>query len=265
MHAKRKRLSLVVACFAALTLATLPFSSQSASSQQGALSRQLLGEFKSATFFWRQLEIAKRIVALRDRSVLPKLAGWLEHDDRHVRGNAAFIFASLGDQRGFEVIQSILTDESDRSDGQGWGLVGGLQPSGLESEAIKRLNRQIRLKAQIKSDRYYAVALLGELKDQRAVPILIPLLTDNDVNSAVPSSLAKIGDIRAVGPLIHTLSDNDPDMRVLAIDALRKLRAKDAVPALYRLLSDTEKCHFDRLISVGEAAREALTDLETPH
>jgi HEAT repeat protein len=105
---------------------------------------------------------------------------------------------------------------------------------------------------------------LGNLKDPRALPILIRLLTDPDVKWGVPWSLGNIGDNRAVPPLIQILSGNDPDMQVLAIDALQKLRTKDALPALYRLLNDDARCHFDRSISVGEAAKEAITDLETP-
>ena len=41
------------------------------------------------------------------------------------------------------------------------------------------------VEAQIQSDRYYAVHLLGELEDSRATPILIPLLQDTEINYKV--------------------------------------------------------------------------------
>src|SRR5581483_5149969 len=115
---------------------------------------------------------------------------------------------------------------------------------------------------QIRSDRYYAAHLLGDLKDPRAVPILVPLLTDEDVNYIVPWSLGEIGDQRAVAPLIKTLADKNPSMRVLAIYALEKLKAKDALPALYRLLNDNERSNFGDLVSVKDAAKAAIAKLE---
>jgi HEAT repeat protein len=67
-----------------------------------------------------------------------------------------------------------------------------------------------------------------------------------------------------VAPLIRTLADKNPSMRVLAIYALQKLGAKDALPALYRLLNDNEKSNFGDLVSVAEAAKAAIAKLE-PH
>ena len=80
------------------------------------------------------------------------------------------------------------------------------------------------LREQIRQDRYYAAHLLGELKDSRAIPILVPLLTDSDVNYIVPWSLGQIGDRSAITPLIASLGDPDPSMRVLAIHALEELK-----------------------------------------
>jgi HEAT repeat protein len=118
---------------------------------------------------------------------------------------------------------------------------------------------------QIRDDRYYAVHLFGDLRDSRAVPILVPLLKDQDVNSIVPWSLGEIGDKSAIPPLIETLGDNSPDMRVLAIYALEKLKAKGASPQLRALLHDDEKIHFDGLGTVAEAARAAVAALtESP-
>jgi HEAT repeat protein len=58
------------------------------------------------------------------------------------------------------------------------------------------------------------------LKDPRAVPILLSLLQDKDVNHVVSWSLGEIGNKALIQPLIETLKDPDPDMRVLAIYAL---------------------------------------------
>ena len=80
---------------------------------------QLLDQFKTSTYFIRQFEVAKKIVALNDPGVLPELEGWLSHEDRHIRANVAFIFASLGEDRGLRAIEAILTDRSYKPKGQG--------------------------------------------------------------------------------------------------------------------------------------------------
>ena len=49
------------------------------------------------------------------------------------------------------------------------------------------------MRAQVRTDRYYAAHLLGDLKDPRGVDVLIPLLDDDDVGYIVPWSLAQIG------------------------------------------------------------------------
>ena|SRR2546423_2445326 len=91
-----------------------------------------------------------------------------------------------------------------------------------------------------------------------AVPILVPLLKDPDVNHIVPWSLEEIGDHAAIPPLIETLNDKDPDMRVLAIYALETLGAKEALQQIRDLLNDNQRTHFDGLRTVAEVAREAL-------
>src|SRR5215472_12628599 len=82
--------------------------------QQPSSLDQLVGQFDREAVFWRQFEVAKAIVSAHDVNVLPKLDSWLIQEDRHLRGNAAFIFARLGDPRGFDVIVAILNDRSER-------------------------------------------------------------------------------------------------------------------------------------------------------
>ncbi|HEX5430818.1 MAG TPA: HEAT repeat domain-containing protein, partial [Bryobacteraceae bacterium] len=174
---------------------------------------ELLRQFEGETVFWRQFEVAQAIVAANDKSVLPQLESWLTHEDRRIRGNAAFIFAGLGDPRGFDVIVATLTDYSAKRE------VHTISSVGLPW-----------VQGQIRQDRYYAAHLLGDLKDPRAIPILVPLLKDPDVKDIVPWALGQIGTRAAIAPLIGTLSDPDANMRVLAIDALVELKATDALP-----------------------------------
>src|ERR1039457_2207137 len=55
--------------------------------QQRQSAARLLEEFRNTGIFWQQFEVAKRVVAIRDASLLPQLESWLSHEDRHLRGN----------------------------------------------------------------------------------------------------------------------------------------------------------------------------------
>ena len=221
-------------------------ASGSCSGQQAETLRKLVEQFDNSRVFWQQVEVAKKIVAMDDASVLPQLESWLTNDDRHLRANAAFIFASLGDPRGFDVITAILNDRSDRPEGQGAPVRAGYWS----------------LRLQIVGDRYYAAHILGDLKDRRAVPILLSLLKDPDISYIVPWALGQIGDKSAVQPLIGALKDQDPKVRILAICALKELNATEALPSLRPLLDDNGRANYDVWVSVAGAARAAIAKLE---
>jgi HEAT repeat protein len=208
----------------------------------------LLEQFKTAEAFTQQFEVAKKIVTLNDVRVLQQLKGFLNNQDRHLRGNAAFVFAGLGDEQGFEVLYGILTDTSDRVKGPGIATAPG--------------NGIVSLAAQIHTDRYYAVHLLGTLKDPRTLPVLIPLLRDESVSYKVAWALGEIGGRAAVDALMGALADKSPDVRVIAIQSLESLGATEALPRLRSMLNDNEKSHFGSLQSVADAARAAIAKLQ---
>jgi HEAT repeat protein len=167
---------------------------------------ELVKQFENTTVFWEQFEVAKKIVALGDKSALPLLEPWLHCEEMRRRGNAGFIFAKFGDDRGFQTIVSILDDRSTNRAIEARDDAGEPSP-----------------KMQIRDDRYYAAHLLGDLRDVRAVPILIPLLKDEDVKYIVPWSLAEIGDKSAIPSLKNALGDDSLMMRAAAQLALEKL------------------------------------------
>lgn len=213
---------------------------------QALSSRELLDRFKTEKEFWRQFEIAKALAAANDRGAIAELEAWLTHDDRHLRGNVAFVLGRLGDARGFETIAAILADRSPRGAGQ--GVPGG----------------NWTVQAQIRADRYYAAHLLGDVKDPRGVELLIPLLDDDDVDDIVPWALAEIGDRRGIAPLIAQTHRDDPSRRVLVIGALERLKAREALPRLRQLLQDDRRSNFGDRTTVADAARRALAVIQLP-
>jgi HEAT repeats len=226
-----------------ITVVVAPREAPAPAFDRTASLTALVEQFKNEKASWRQFAIAQEIVARRDASVLPSLASWLNHDNRRIRGNVAFIFVALGDPRGFQVITEILTDQTDRPPGE---ITGG----------------NWTLKAQIRSDRYYAAHLLGDLRDPRGVPVLVALLKDRDIHSIVPWALGQIGGKQAIEALLDMLGDDDPSMRVLTIYALDTLNAKEAAPRLIPLLDDHRKSNFGAQVTVADAAGAALAKLK---
>jgi HEAT repeat protein len=212
----------------------------------------LLEEFKRTPVFWQQLEVAKELATVADAQVLTAIEPLLRDDDRHVRANVAFVFARADDRRGFEALSAILVDRSDRPIAQGIAAAGSFNPA----------EPRWWLASQIHADRYYAVHVLGELKDSRGADILIPLLGDPEVNYHVAWALGQIGDRRAIGALITTLEDRDALVRVSAIEALDALNAKEAMPQLFRLLNDQAIPSAGPQVSVAEAAKAAIARLQ---
>jgi HEAT repeat protein len=183
-----------------------------------------------------------------DPTVLVPLADWLHHQDRHIRSNVAFIFAAFGDGRGLQTIADILTDRTERPEGQG---IPGITGDG-----------RYRFEQQVRADRYYAAHVLGDLRDPRGVDLLVPLLNDPETQDIVPWSLGQIGEKRAIPPLIAALDNDDPSMRVLTIYALEALHAKEAVPRLLTLVTDNRKSRFGAGVPVSEAAKAAIARLQ---
>ncbi len=210
-------------------------------------STALVEQFKNEKMFWKQMEIGKALAGKHDASVLPALADWLGHPDRHIRGNVAFIFASFGDPRGLQTIAEILADRSERPEGQGIPAPPG--------------DGRYRYERQVAADRYYAAHLLGDLRDARGTALLVPLLDDPETQSIVPWSLGQIGDKRALPALIAALDNEDPSSRVAVIYALEALDAKEAVPRLITLVDDDRKSRFGAAVRVSEAAKAAIAKL----
>lgn len=204
----------------------------------------LVREFAGERVFWKQIEVAQRMVAAGDRTVLGALEAWLSRDDRHARGNAALVFAAMGDERGWTVITGMLTDRAARGEGQG-------VPNAPWTE-----------KAQVSADRYYAVHLLGCLKSPRGVAVLAPLLGDAELNFKVPWSLGQIGGPEATRVLLRALRHENVDVRVVAIGAVQEAGMREALPVLRGMVGDGERNHFGQPTTVGAAARVAIGVLE---
>jgi HEAT repeat protein len=215
-------------------------------------ARELIARYQAEPVFWKQVDMTDEIVSVAKPADLAPLVPALTHADRHVRGNVGYLFAKMGDPRGFPTIVAILTDRSaDRL----------IFADRLVDSAGNPTPTPTALARQISEDRYYAVHLLGELRDPRAVDVLVPLLDHDEVNYNVAWALGEIGDSRAVTPLITALRNKDALVRTTAIGALVNLKAKLALPAIESLVDDEAYPSAGEHITVGDAARKALDTL----
>lgn len=248
-----------------ILLCLLPWVGAACTAATDPVVGDLISRFQRETVFWQQAEIGGKLASRATIEDLAPLAPWLGHDDRHIRGNVAWVFAKLSDRRGFDTLVGILNDRSTKRTihppSIETGLVEEVPDTGKNSRDAW-LRSPEALAYQIREDRYYAIHLLGTLRDPRAVPVLIPLLADDEQNYKVAWALGEIGDPRAIPPLIEALSNQDAHVRVVAIDALRRMNAREALPQITALFDDQALPHAGEPVPVGQTARIAAQSLQ---
>jgi len=262
MRRMRARKSIHWTFVASFLVATLTGGTSCAGS---ASTEPLILLFTSETTFWRQLDIAERIAQVATIREISALEPWLAHSDRRSRGNAAYIFARVGDRRGIAVLGEIRNDYSAERTIHADEMTLNWITTGDPKEDKERWEEYVRspgvLREQIRMDRYHAVHLLGKLRDRSAVEILIPLLDHDEVGYNAAWALGEIGDVRAIPPLIAALASKDAILRVSAIGALEELQAAEAIPRLEALFDDREIPRAGEQKSVGTTARRAAASI----
>ena len=183
---------------------------------------ELLRALKTAQSDAAQAEVARRLIGWGDRSIVPDLVEMLKSEDRGARCRAGRVLAALGDQRGLAAVLAELND------------------TGPRPTKMIRSDGKPNVPGQVQSDRYYAVHVLGEIGDRRAVPALIEALQDRLVNYKAAIVLGKLGDRRAVPPLKEMLKSDRPNERLWAGYALGKLGDPVGVPTVAAFLKDPQ-------------------------
>ncbi|MBN1427521.1 MAG: HEAT repeat domain-containing protein [Anaerolineae bacterium] len=114
----------------------------------------------------------------------------------------------------------------------------------LGSDAVPLLIEEFRQIAG--SARLYVIRALGLIGDTRAVPLLLELVTSNDVqeylfvSSLAAKSLGQIGGSAAVDGLVGLLSHERSGPRRMAATVLGNIGSAQAVPGLIDALRDSD-------------------------
>jgi HEAT repeat protein len=156
--------------------------------------RQLLTDFANAQYVWQQTNVARALIAAKDRSVISSIEPYLETADRKRRCNAALVIAGLGDERGVDILIRELEDTN---------------PSGRTGEEgpwAGHWTPEAAARRMAVGDRMTAASFLGELRSKTAVPALIDATRDRELDWVAATSLGEIGDRGAVKAL-HEMLD----------------------------------------------------------
>lgn len=115
------------------------------------------------------------------------------------------------------------------------------------------------LAAAKEADRRYgsAIAILVATRSRTACETLAPLVThaDPEVRAATLRLLGHLGDDKHAATVVGALQTGDQDVRLAAIEAIRRRGFRDGIAPLATLVDDAE-------LPVAQAAIEALAKLE---
>jgi HEAT repeat protein len=180
----------------------------------------------AAKYFWQQTDVARALIAAKDKAVIPSIEPYLDTTDRRNRCNAAFVLAGLGVQRGTDILIHELEDQS-------------LEQRSGEPDFAGHATPEAMLRQRAIGDRYLAALLLGELRAKSAVPALMTATRDPDINYRAATSLGEIGDPRAI-PALREMIARFPEQTIWPGYALAAFGEPEGFDVLRAALADPE-------------------------
>jgi len=213
---------------------------------------------------WAEDESAYRMICERlvkiGSPAVPDLMAALSAPEEHLRDYAANVLRVIGSPAAAAVpdlIAALTTSDDASVRARAAKVLGGL--GGLAIQSVPALNAALTYASS--RVRWEAADALGEIRDQAAIPYLIPALADPDhsVAAVAASALGKIGSSAAVDALIVALGPTS-HIRSIAASALGDIRDPAAIPHLILALADVNQDNSrdsqDIRCSIAEALGE---------
>lgn len=214
----------------------------------------LLTELKTATGTKREYIIASLGMIKTKDAVAPLIAILKGTGTR--RYVAAFALGQINDNRGARALIDAL-DDPDPEVKKYAAIALIKNPDGdksAEADKIDIIGELIKfISRRDVSDKDYALSVIGELKDKRAVKAVIREVDGKSKAQAI-WALGKIKDERAVETVITKLKDTDWKIRVAAARSLGSIHSDKAISAIEVNLEDEN-------VFVREWAARALEDI----
>jgi len=183
-----------------------------------------------------QRKAAEALVQIGTREVDDYFIVCLGQVDPKLRQISAWALGELKSSEGVSFLVEALGDKKEEVKIEAFQALGKIKDPKATPGLLKIL------KQEDSEDQKRAVETLGEIGDNRVVDSLIVILEgeEDKLKSTVAEALGKIGDRKAVEPLIAILSQYKLPypVREKAIGALWQLKAKEAVPAIMKLVTE---------------------------
>ncbi len=183
------------------------------------------------------------------RNATPHLQSLLQDENQDVRYSAVKAVASIG---GKEALSGLVTALKDNdwavrmTAAQGLGDLGDREGVAPLCEALRDPEWSVR---------YHAAAALGQIGDVAALISADLRITEGRGRQVIRRQVSEaICDVAALIPLIRTAGDSNAAVRRHVAEALGKLGDERALPALERLVRDSDH-------AVAAAADEAIAPL----
>ncbi len=206
------------------------------------------------------------LIEIADSGSVPEIIDLLKDKDVNTRRCAIEVLDSLKDPRTSIAlmnaikdsdwwVRQIATDSLTKLKGE--NIVNGFIAMAQDTDeslrrcAVEFFNKTVHKSALkplielLKDEDWWvrekAVTALSKLKDPRAISPLAEMIHDDDVKWAVPDALAEIGGDDVLEHLKEFVLDEEKRVRIEAIKAFGKLKAKDAIPVLKECLEETDE------------------------
>jgi HEAT repeat protein len=216
---------------------------------------------------WKRARAAERLGRMRSTRAVPFLIDAMQDDSADVRVVAARALATIGDPRAIPSLAAALGDPSRWTASNvaselialGLDAVPTLQQIAWSGEPGKGGSHEAAVTA---------VRVLGDIRDPRAAPVLLHLLScSSDLNMRARSAaaLGSLGGSQVAAALRAALEDPAWQVRAQAASGLGRLCDVASVAALAQTAEDrnwwVRRNCAESLAKLGEAGESALTAL----